>query len=386
MEYRIAQGWRIFVIVFATVFFIGGIFCLWQGFKPDTNWPAGLALLIAVFLMGLAVIFYLDTMRTLVTVDRDIISVVRLFRCQSALLAEIDGYRKGEKDTFFVILKDSAKSISIPQNIERRKELLDWIMEKYEDVDARERLKETGVLLENEQFGLTKEDRKARLELAKKVDMIATVAGMGSILSLLLLHQYFETVMIVLLIAPWVGVFATWYFKGLLKLYKGKRSPYPSAVLLMFLSTVSALMGVLSYHLYGFEQKAWSILIGGTILAALICSAACHRAIAGSGRKAFTYICIVVVAGVYSYALEIFSNCNYDESPAKTFQVEVSHKHKKSGKSTTYYLSLSSWGRFEDGHEVSVSQSLYQSVKVGDSIKVLLNNGKWGVPWYRLKQ
>jgi hypothetical protein len=387
MEYRIAQGWRIFVVVFATAFFIGGIFCLLKAFKPDTSWPAGLALFMAVFLMGLAVLSYLDTMRTLVTVDQDVISVVRLFRSRSALLAEIDGYRKGEKDMFYVVLKSGGRPLQIPQYIERRKELLDWIREKYEDVDARERTIETKSLLENDQFGLTREDREARLGIGKKIDVAASVGGFGLFAWSLFYPRPYELMMIILFIAPWIAIYVTWYFKGLLKLYKKKSSPYPSAVLMMCMPPVSTGVVIIrSYDLYDFGQHAWSMLIGGAILAAALCIIACRQAIALSGRKALTYICVIVMAGVYSISLLIFSNCYYDESASRVFRVEVSRKHKEEGKRTTYYVSLSPWGRFEDGNEVSVSKSFYQSVSEGDSIRVLLNNGKWGVPWYWLRR
>ena len=386
MEYRIAQGWKVFITIISASFLIGGIYCLIQGFKPDSGWIPGAGLLAAAFLFGMAALFYLVAVRTLVMVDKDTLLVKRLFNTRTVLLAEIDGWRKGDKDTFFVILKNSAKSIAIPQNIERRKELLEWIMEKYEDVDARERLKETEVLLENEQFGLTREEREARLAMAKKIDAVASVGGFGLFAWSLIFPNPYEVLMIILLLVPWLAIAVTWYYKGLLRLYKKKSSPYPSVVLMMIMPSIAAGFVILrTYHLYGFGQNAVKMLIGGTLLGAVLCIMACRQAIALSGRKTLAYACILVMAGVYFISLLIFSNCYYDKSTTQEFRVEVSHKHKKTGKSTTYYLSLSAWGRFEDGHEVTVSQNLYQSVKVGDSIRVLLNDGKWGVPWYRLK-
>lgn len=66
--------------------------------------------------------------------------------------------------------------------------------------------------------------------------------------------------------------------------------------------------------------------------------------------------------------------------------VAVTGKRISSGKSTSYYVSLSPWGRYTADDEVSVSKSFYQSVHTEESLRIFLNDGKWGVPWYRLRR
>lgn len=387
MEYRIGTGWKIFVGIFAALCIAGAIFLIGVLLKPSGNVPAALILLGIVFCIGLGVLAWLDTMRTLVVVDDQTLSSMRLFKSRSVLLKEIKGYRIGEKDSFNIELINGEKALTIPQNLERRKELLDWIKERYEDLDARERAAETEILLEDDRFGLTREDREARLAIARKFDLGATVVGVGLLIWSLFYPQPYELVMILLFIAPWLAVGITWYFKGLLKLYKGKKSPYPSMIQLMCLATAAAFIIVLkSYHIYGFGQKGWSMLAGGAIAATVICVAACWQAIASSGKKTLTCILIFAMAGLYSYSLLIFSNCYYDKSPATIYRVTVTGKRISSGKSTSYYVSLSPWGRYTEDDEVSVSKSFYQSVHTEDSIGVFLNDGKWGVPWYRLRR
>lgn len=386
MEYRIARGWRIFAIVFGAAFFILGIVILIKTFT-STVFPVPLGLFLALPLSTLGVLAYLDTTRTLVVVDDHTLSVTRLAKTRSALLSEIDGYRRGDKDAFAIVLKNGDKPLNLPQNLERRKELIEWFERKYEDVDARARAAETEVLLDNDQYGLTRDERISRLAAAGKIDNLSTVAGTVLMFWALFYPHPFAVVMLLLLAAPLISIYATWYYKGLMKLYKRKTSPYPSMVPLIFMATAAAFyVAEKTYHLNKLDQHAWSLLAGTTIVAAVICMAACRRAIASSTAKVLTYVMIVVTSWAYSSALLIFTNCYFDRSVAHVYHVEVESKRvNKSSRSTTYHLSLSSWeGGYKDGEEFWVPKSFYYEVSTHDSIRVFQKKGKWDAPWYFL--
>ena len=383
MEYRSSSSARTLTIIIAIALSAGGLYFISRAMHPTTSWSAPGSLLLAAILIGIAVLMYLDASRLVLTVDEHTLTLVRLFSTRSILLEEIDGYRSGDKDAFYILLKGGGKAIKLPQNLDRRKELIEWFQEKYEDVDAREREKEEEILLESEQFGSTVEERSARLAMAGKFDNVATVVAVGAFFWSLFYPSPYEVMMIILFLLPWIGVFATWYFKGLLRLYKKKSSPYPSVVQLMIFTTGATLVNVLrGYDIYRFGKNASSVLIVGTLLASAVCIVACRQAIAATSKKTLTYCCIVALAGVYSYALLIFSNCYYDQSAPEIWQVEITKKRISSGKSTSYYLSLSPWGRFTDGKEVSVPKRFYQEVNKEDSVRVFLKKGKWDVPWY----
>jgi hypothetical protein len=383
MEYRISKSAKILTIIIAIALSAGGLYFISRASHPTASWPAPGSLLLAAILIGIAALMYLDASRLLLTVDKHTLTLVRLFSTRSILLEEIEGYRSGDKDAFYILLKDGGKAIQLPQNLERRKELIEWFQEKYEDVDARERDEETAVLLESEQFGSTVEERSARLEMAGKFDNVASVVAVGAFFWSLFYPRPYEAMMIILLLLPWIAVYATWYFKGLLRLYKKKNSPYPSVVQLMIFTTAATLVNVLrGYDIYRFGKNASSILVAGTLLASAVCIVACRQAIAATSKKTLTYCCIVVLAGMYCYSLLIFSNCYYDQSEPEIWQVEIMNKRISKGKSTSYYLSLSPWGRFTDGKEVSVPKGFYQEVNKEDSVRVFLKKGKWDVPWY----
>jgi len=387
MEYRSSSSAKTLTIIIAIALSGGGVYFISRAFHPTASWPAPGSLLLAAILIGVAVLAYLDVSRLMLTVDTHTLTLVRLFSTRSILLEEIDGYRSGDKDAFYILLKGGGKAIKLPQNLERRKELIEWIQEKYEDVDAREREKEKEVLLESDQFGSTVEERSARLEMAGKFDSAATIVAVGTFFCSLFYPRPYESLMIILFLLPWIAVYATWYFKGLLRLYKKKSSPYPSVVQLMIFTTAATLVSVLrGYHLYWFGKHVAAVLIVVTLVASVVCIMACREAIAASSNKTLTYCCIVVLAGVHCFSLLIFSNCYYDRSEPVIFQVEVTKKRISSGKSTSYYLSLSPWGRFRDGKEVSVPKRFFQEVNTEDSVRVFLEKGKWDVPWYWIER
>ncbi len=189
--------------------------------------------------------------------------------------------------------------------------------------------------------------------------------------------------MILLFLMPLAGVCTTWYFNGLLKLYKKKSRPYPSAVLLICLPVFGAVLCVFrAYNLYGFAKNAWSLLTTSSVILTGMCIGICWRAISGEKNKLPIYFSILVLAAVYSFSLLIFSNCYYDKSAPAVWKVQVSGKRVSRGRSTSYYLGLSAWGRHADGKEVTVSRAFFDQVDIQDSVRVYLKQGKWGVPWY----
>jgi hypothetical protein len=95
---------------------------------------------------------------------------------------------------------------------------------------------------------------------------------------------------------------------------------------------------------------------------------------------------MLLITGLYSYAALLFTNCEYDHQKEVIWRVGVDGKHVNHGKSTSYYLKLSPWGRFTDGKNVQVSYSFYHAVGTGDSVNVYLHPGKWAIPWYEVQQ
>ena len=108
------------------------------------------------------------------------------------------------------------------------------------------------------------------------------------------------------------------------------------------------------------------------------------RATTAEKSPAIGYLLILLLAGVYSYNVLIFSNCYYDRARPERYRVQVVDKTISRGKSTSYHLSLSSWGIYDEGKKVTVSRAFYFAVDLNDSLSVYVKPGKWNIPWYRV--
>ncbi|HEY6902520.1 MAG TPA: hypothetical protein VI233_17805 [Puia sp.] len=389
MEYRIGSGEKALYLLIAAACAAGGIFLL---VNTLGNWAPlrsadGFKLLGIAALSGAALLLYREVMRLRVTVDEsaESLEIVNFNSSKSYLLKEIDGYRRGAKGVFKIYLKNDGRGVDIPQGLGRREDLLEWFDQHYRDLDAVELEAETKVLLQNEEFGFTEEDRAGRLASARRWGTIGTAAGAVLFFWSLIYPKPFEIVMIILFLAPWVGAFATWKFKGLLKLYKLKNSPYPSLVFLMTLPPLGAMVRtLLEYELYGFSRRAALLAGGGVLLGGLVFTGVCWKAIVHEGKKALIGLGIFVIAGLYSWSLLTFSNCYYDKSEPDVWNVTVLGKRVSHGKSTSYYLSLSSWGKYGEGKEAQVTKALFNRVSEQQVIHVYLYKGRWELPWYAI--
>jgi uncharacterized protein YxeA len=138
------------------------------------------------------------------------------------------------------------------------------------------------------------------------------------------------------------------------------------------------------YNIYDYGRAFWMSLLILSLLVLLAWAIACNAAMTGEPNRPAILLVLFLFAAAYSYSLLIFSNCDYDRSTPQISRVEVTSKYSHHGKSTSYFLELSRWGRFSEGNRVQVSSSFYRLVNQGDSLDVHLKEGKWGIPWYEV--
>jgi hypothetical protein len=384
-EYPIAPGYKFLGLLFAAAFFFGGFFLLYYAFQTPRRELMTLFLILGVFLIPLGAYLYRETIRLSITIDGEMLVMQHAFSTRSISLSDVDGYRIGDKNAFFLILKNGEKPLKLPEGIVRRKEWLDFIKQKYEDVDARERAVETEVLLEDNRYGGSREEREQNLRMARKIAQVGSGVGFGLLLWSFVYPKPYELVMLLSFTAPVVAGYFTWSHKGLLRLYSKKSSPYPTLFLLMTFPIMGVgLNAFIQYDLYGFSPTAWLTLLGMIVLLSFVGLTVLRDAVSAEAKKGAAIAYVVFMVAIYSYGLLIYTNCHYDRSRAETWRVAVTDKHESHGKTTTYYLQLSPWGKYEDGKEVTVGRAFYRSVNPQDSVGVLLNKGKWGIPWYRV--
>lgn len=384
MEYRIAKGWKIFVAIFSVIFLVLGILLFGHAFFESAAGPRFLGIIFGLIFIPTSILAYLDSMRTRLVIDDYSLTMYRAFSSRTLLLTEITGYRKGEKNTLFLIPKsENLKALRL-SNIdywERKDAFMTWLTEKYPDADVLEREAETRQIMENENFGQTMEDREVYLKKAVQVAKVANIVAIALAIWALMYPRPYEYVMIVLLATPWAGIVITWYFKGLMRLNPRKGSPYPSVAWLIFVPAACLLLrAMLDFDLYDY-RKVWLPVACLANILTVVVLAVCKEVIVEKDRL-IAAIAIFSIAFIYSYGGIVMTNCYHDRSVSEELRVEVKGKRISTGKSTNYYLRLAPWGRFAGEEEVRVARLFYDSTQTGEQVNIHLKKGKWGIPWF----
>jgi hypothetical protein len=84
----------------------------------------------------------------------------------------------------------------------------------------------------------------------------------------------------------------------------------------------------------------------------------------------------------YCYSSCVVINCYYDRSTPQIHEAKVLGKRISSGKTTTYYLTLTAWGPRTEAEDVTVSEDQYEQIAVGSPVKVYQMKGLLDVPWF----
>jgi len=132
----------------------------------------------------------------------------------------------------------------------------------------------------------------------------------------------------------------------------------------------------LTIHMLNPDPLAWgSVLIGVATIAQWY---ATQVTAASRLRSA---IAVGVMAALTTYGLGVALDVCLDRTPSKTFFATVINERVSHGKSTKYYLALSSWSD-QPTSEVTVSSSFYDSTPIGSQVCVIRRIGSLGLGWF----
>lgn len=386
MEFRIAKGMRVFVFISLGLFTFMGIYFLVAAPGELSANQKGLSLFLGIFFLLFVVWGLAHALRTRLTIDERAVTMQTGFRTKTMLLKDIAGYYIAGYNQIFLVPKNGRKALQIPTGLERAKELHQWVRARFDNTNTLQELEDTKAILSDERYGQTQDDRWLNLKRAKGIANAGSANGLALMIWGMFYPQPYEWVMIILLIAPWVAVFGTWYSRGLIRLTAKKGSGYPTLILLMLLPAGGLLYAVLrDYSIYDFPARGWIELIAATLLASAMCVIACAKSIAPEESKGLIVFFVVVMSAAYSFGVVVFINCFYDRSEPEVWRAQVLQKHYSTGNYGTvsdYYLNLSAWGKFNKGEDVQVSKKVYNDVNNGDTVNIFLRQGRWKIPWY----
>lgn len=382
-EYPITPTYKIIGQLFGATVVIAGIYII---NTSHTAVPSGRVPLIimgtAILLLGCWLLY--GATRLCLIVDDDAVKVRGALGSRELPLSEIDGYRYGDKGRFLLVRKNG-RGFIIPDYIAQRDELIEWIKSRYGDVDARERAEETKIVLQDERYGATKEERKAALQKTRTIAWILNPISI--VISFCLV--FFQTVRPLLYIVyalPWVGIFLTWRSNDMIRLSVKKSTPHPSLLGMMAFPAFMLGIYAIRFDLYGFSAHAWTITSLTALVVVALALTTLRGTIALEKAKALVIVFLIVLAGFYGFGVVTSSNIAFDRSVPQMMHSTVLWKTVHHGKSTSYSLELSPWGRYTEGNKVTVSRDFFSYVRRGDTVDIPLYSGKWGIPWYRVTE
>lgn len=169
---------------------------------------------------------------------------------------------------------------------------------------------------------------------------------------------------------------------GLIRVDEKNGSAYPSVIYAFIYPSLGLMLrAVLDYDIFDYSNVWLTTTI--ITLAFLFLLLIKQKEI--TFKKKVDYLTVSSLAlflFAYSFGTVIHTNCYYDNSEPKCFTAKVIDKRISSGKSTSYYLELSTWGQQDEIDEVSVGKGLFNRIEVGDEVNIYFRNGKLAIPWF----
>jgi hypothetical protein len=272
---------------------------------------------------------------------------------------------------------DSQKKLKILLFMTLDAAFYDWL-EGIPDLDEEDRRQSLAEIEENLGPGENESARANLLAQGKR-----TAAGLAIAAGILGVWSFFAPrppglVIFVFGILPLISLALMIRSKGLYQFDDYRNDARPSLALPIMIPSFVLLLR----SLLGFDLLSVRSLVVASVMIALVLFSLSLRSDRSLRKRSWVVILPLIFWFAYAYGALSQVNALADHSAAQTFPVTVLSQRVSGGRSTTWYLGIDAWGPVSAPSEVSVSSSLYRSVKLGDSVCVHLHPGALKSPWY----
>lgn len=376
-EFTVKNGLKIFYYLLAAALMSAGLFIL-----TLPNKHSGLFYFMPIYFGAIGISIVVNAVRRKVTVINDTITVVGPFKTREIAISDIEGIRFGQKRITIVSKNPGQPDVPIVNyaNLNSGNQLVNYLKGTFPDLDAVDLNEQQQSLLQDANLGLTAEERQAKLDKAKRTALVYNVIGVAIAVGCILLKQ---TAFIILAIAyPLLSIAVIITSNSLIKfLSDSQRSIYPFVVLGFIAPAIALFAKSLAfYRIYSFDNF-WLPLVGlGLVLTLILFKTGINSSM---NKNPMPQIILMIGASLfYAFGTLEEINCSYDKSPDQYYKASVLGHHISHGRSTNYYLYLSTWGPCQEQKEINVDRSFYDNTNVGDSVKIDLKPGLLHIPWF----
>jgi len=307
---------------------------------------------------------------------------VGIFKTKALPLDEIAGFRiipTQYVKTLSVVSKNPRfKKMTISLTLERQAEFLEWMECNLTNLDKAEYQQGLVEIYQNEKLGESPEEKAAAYKQAKKWCRLLSGAATGAGLWAMFFPQPYDAAIWTLICLPFVGLLFLKRFEGIARFNAKKNGAYPSVDAAFLMPGLAmGLRALFDWHVL--EWNSFWAVFAAIACGYFIISICVARDIR---RTAMTISTCCLFSVIYGAGATITLNGMLADSKFTRYHAEVLKKHVSTGKTTTYYLTLSPWRNRTEKEDVTVSRSTYSEYKQGDTAEILVRTGKFGIPYY----
>ncbi len=385
--YALSKGWLIFIVVSCGLLFFGSAYFLIfvnvpeliQNPSKTANWYLGAG---ALILAGLMLYCLLEAFKGKFVIEQDRIYLVGTISTRELLLTEIKGYRVDDKYINIEPVPADRKKIKITRYFGDSDGIIRWLNGNYRDLDILEKEEQHRQILDDVEYGMTTGERAQRLESAKMMSKILNVIGVVIAVCLIFITQLDQYTVALAVVAPFIFVLILRSYKGLIRVDQKKNSPYPTILYGLFGIILCLLIKCFREFQFLDYSGVWNLAITAAALLFVLLVVGNKEFKLKSVSGFFGLLVVAFIMFLYGFSSVLVVNCVYDRSIGHQYPASVLDKRVSRGKSTTYYLTLSPWGKQKNADEISVSGTMYNQVEVSDQVFVYLYAGKLNIPWF----
>ncbi|WP_413669245.1 hypothetical protein ACEN9X_04310 [Mucilaginibacter sp. Mucisp86] len=386
-EYTLGIGWKIFLYIFMAAMVIGGAYLTYTSIADKSWW----LVLIGIGLIMLGLYLYLELKASKIIISNNGIKRVGYFSSRELLINDIKGYDTAQGKRITIRPVDKSKKAIVLSDYSYfadGSEILQWVASNCKDLDAEQEQKGIEEIQNDDSYGHSSEERLAELKKLKRFCSYFNYGGIALCFWLFIHPAPYDYAVLAGIAWPLIVMFVFYLKRDVVVLNSAdnkKQAMYPSLSKALILPAVGLLLRILVdfklMHLTDMLLPAFTVIVvlGAAFLGIIMSS----KEKARSNKT--TWLSAAAFVLLYGFTAPVIINCNFDYSAPKEYKAQVLSQRISTGKHTSYDLTLSKWGPRES-EETEVSKSLYDQVKVGDTVYVNLKSGLFKMPWFYISK
>jgi len=345
--------------------------------------------LTAAGLILLAIYLGLSSFLSFVQFDHESISVGGVFNTRTMRLDAVKGFRKRRTRNGSYLILESKNPEDPELRVWDRFNLDDqwaaWV-QSLTDLDQADRQSALDAIASAEELGDSQEARLGKLATAKLIAIVLSVLAIVSGVSLLIYSKslssnLFGGIDLLLILLPWIALLLQATSPLLYSTFANNKDPRAT---LSFVLLASA-FGVFISPFSNLQIVPMLTLIAYGCIPGLILGGAFLMNSPRTAQPSAPWFLLLLITCVYGTGVVRQIDTQLDTSQPRQYSTQVLDKSMSRGRSTTYYLRLNSWEPRDNYKKVSVSNSLYHSVQIGDSVCITAHDGALQVPWFTVQ-